>query len=58
MVGARFLNVDTCEEVEADQVAKAQAPGLLWLFAILKILVALGVSGFLETIFELEPQEP
>ncbi|MGY8799386.1 MAG: hypothetical protein ACKVG4_11475 [Longimicrobiales bacterium] len=47
MVGARFLNVDTCEEVEADQTAKAQAPGFLWLFAILVV----GVSGFLETIF-------
>lgn len=50
MVGATFLNVDTFEEVEADQTATAQAPGRLWLFAILTILVV-GVSGFLETIF-------
>jgi hypothetical protein len=52
MVGATFLNVDTFEEVEADQAAtvQAQAPGLLWLFAILTILVV-GVAGFLETIF-------
>jgi len=45
MKGAAFLNIDTYEEVEADQTATGQAPGVVALVAVAQAIGGAGAGG-------------